>query len=339
MRQNLAANPCSPLIAGFAIGLALFFCGGLQLCLANLFVADSNGRIGEYTDSGKVVNRRINPQDGPSWVGLTASGTDVFALEGLFGTNSIGKYSTSTGIFNPLLISVPGDPGFTIVSSFAASGSSLFVLTEHLDAGSGTISQYDASGKLVNPSLITALGDTFQHRARALVASGDRLYVSFVDGTIGEYTTSGETINARLITGVAPGSIPIDLAVSDDGSRLFVSNFDSGTISEYTTSGEVVDSALISGLSRPSTLDVSGSRLFVGILTSVGGDDPPPAGQIAEYTTSGQLVNPLLIPNLPPLDLAITDGTQNIPETLSTWWFAATAAGILFFARLRPAPR
>jgi hypothetical protein len=338
MRQNLAGNPCSPLIASLAIGLAVFFCGGLQLCLANLFVTDSNGTIGEYTDSGEVVNPRINPEDGRYWVGLTASGTDVFALEGLFGTNSIGKYSTSTGIFNPLLISVPGDPGLTILSSFAASGGSLFVLTEHLDAGSGTISQYDASGKLVNPSLITGLGDTSEHRARALVASGDRLYVSFVDGTIGEYTTSGETINARLIAGVAPGSI-IDLAVSDDGSRLFVSNFESGTISEYTTSGEVVDSALISGLSRPSTLDVSGSRLFVGILTSVGGDGPPPAGQIAEYTTSGQLVNPLFIPNLPPIDLAITDGTQNIPETLSTWWFAATAAGILLFARLRPASR
>jgi hypothetical protein len=241
-----------------------------------------------------------------------------------------------TKMFNPSLIPGPADTGLNTVSGIVASGGNLFVLTNHLSVGSATISKYDANGNLVNPSLITGLGDNDQHGARALVASGDRLYVSFVDGAIGEYTTSGETINARLITGVAPGFVPIDLAVSDDGSRLFVSNFDSGTISEYTTSGQVVDSALISGLSRPSTLAVSGSRLFVGILTSVGGDGPPPAGHIAEYTTSGQLVNALLIPNLPPLDLVINDSTRNVPETLSGWWFAATAAGILLFAWLRP---
>src|SRR5437764_12487244 len=130
-----------------ATSIVLFFSGGLQLCFANLFVVDSNLRIREYSDSGKVVNRRINPQDGPYWAELAAFGTDVFALEGLFGNNNIGKYSTSTGMFNPSLISVPGDTGFTIVSGITASRGNLFVLTDHLNVGSAAISQYDADDK------------------------------------------------------------------------------------------------------------------------------------------------------------------------------------------------
>jgi hypothetical protein len=84
---------------------------------------------------------------------------------------------------------------------------------------------------------------------------------------------------------------------------VYVANYAAGTVAEYTTSGQLVNPALISGLSLPSSIAVSGSKLFVGSIDNFG----PAGGKIGEYTTSGQTLNASLITGLSePVGLSVS---------------------------------
>ncbi|MGD0389876.1 MAG: PEP-CTERM sorting domain-containing protein, partial [Tepidisphaeraceae bacterium] len=134
---------------------------------------------------------------------------------------------------------------------------------------------------------------------------------------IGEYTTSGATVNAALVSGL---DYPFGIAVSEDGSDLFVTNFHGNTIGEYTTSGATVNAALVSGLDYPDGIALSGSDLFV---VSQLGDT------IGEYTTSGATVNADLISVLQaPQGIAVV-----VPEPAIGALLLIGGAGILMRRR------
>jgi hypothetical protein len=76
------------------------------------------------------------------------SGSDLFVLSGLTGSETIGEYTTSGATVNASLIT-----GLTDGNEIAVDGSDLFV-TNFPD---GTVSEYTTSGALVNASLITGL--------------------------------------------------------------------------------------------------------------------------------------------------------------------------------------
>ncbi len=114
---------------------------------SNLFVANGvGGTIGEYTTSGATVNASLIALFAPDSIAL--SGSDLFVLSGLTGSETIGEYTTAGATVNASLITGLDD-GLDI----AVDGSDLFV-TNFPD---GTVSEYTTSGALVNSSLISGL--------------------------------------------------------------------------------------------------------------------------------------------------------------------------------------
>ena len=259
----------------------------ITLSGGQIFVANDDGTIGNYTISGATANASLISGLGGA-VGIAVSGSDLFIA---YGGGTIGEYATSGATVNASLVSGLDGP-----YGIALSGSDLFV-TNNNDT---TIGEYTTSGATVNASLVP--GGLRYYPAGIAVSGADLFVTSNNNGhglgtTIGEYTTSGATVNAALISGLVG---PVGIAVS--GSNLFVLNEGTGTIGEYTMSGATVNASLVSGLSYPAAIAVCGSDLFVT------NDN----GTIGEYTTSGATVNASLISGLKfPQGIAVVTSTTN----------------------------
>ena len=301
------------------IALLILFAGILpalpEQALGNLFVAVQGsffepGHIGEYTNSGATINASLI-------TGLPASEgiyqitvSDGFIYVANLRLGTIGKYTTSGATINPALISGLDGP-FDV----KVSGGFVYV-AEAPSFGKGRVGKYTTLGATINASLITGL-----QNPAALAVSGTSLFVGG-SSAIGLYTTSGETVNASLISaGDFSGSVT-DLEVS--GSTLFVNhNFgDETKLAKYNVNGTLINPDLI-GFSG-SIIAISGTDLFTNIGPTV-----------AKFTTSGALVTYPLIPlqNNSLTGIAV-DGSATVPESLSSFWFGLTTAGLLGFARL-----
>ncbi len=204
----------------------------------------------------------------------------------------------------------------------------------------GVIGEYNLDGTAINPALIPAGGYRIAVSDSKVFAL--RNIVGFA-GLVGEYTISGSTVDSGFVTGIyglqgiaaSKGSLFVSyssnvgnvlkfdlappfssgllitdfqfangLAVSADGRRLYVADSFAGTIGEYDAStGAAINPALVSGLDYPTSIAVSGSKLFVVTL----GDYL--IGTVGAYTLDGTPLNASLITGLnSPGDLAEFDG-------------------------------
>lgn len=245
------------------------------------------GTIGEYTDSGALVNPAlVSGLTGPG--AIAASGSDLFVA-----TNGvIAEYTTSGTVVKTSLVSGFSNQPFSI----AISGSNLFVSNYY----NGTVGEYTTSGATVDATLISGLS-----QPAGIAISGSNLFVTEGNngfaGWIGEYTTAGTTVNSSLISGFDSVRL-IAISASD-----LIAVHDQDVISEYTTSGvPVSDSAsLDSTLGDVDGIAVYGSDLFI---TNNNG------GTVGEYTVSGTPVSANLISGLDyPSGIAIAD----VPEPAS----------------------
>ena len=263
--------------------------------MANIYVSNSlSGTIGEYTNSGEVVNASLisgltNPH------GIAVSGSYLFVANA--GSGIIGEYTTSGEVVNASLIT-----GLTDPIGLAVSGSNLFVSNYVYSGGpTGTIGEYTTSGAVVNASLVTGLSG-----ASGIAVSGSNLFVAnYNGGTVGEYTTSGAVVNASFVSTSYPSGIAVsgsDLYVLANqyvtkydstgaleapaffvgncedialyGSDLYVTNLNRNSVDEFTTSGAVLNSPLIVGLNDPSGIAVTkgvpepSSLLLLGIAAA-----------------------------------------------------------------------
>ena len=226
----------------------------------DIYVANyGNGKIGEYTLAGGVVNSSlISGLNGPN--ALAMSGSNLFVAN--YDGTSIGEYNTAGGVVNASLVSGFMQHG---VCSLAVSGSYLFVSSNNPSTGSGTIGEYNAlTGATINASLISGLV-----RPQGIALSGSDLYVASDNsglagaGTVGKYTLSADfgsitSSTPALITGL---SYPETLAIS--GTNLFVVNEGVGAIAEYNTSGQPLNTTLITGLNNPIGIALLGSDMYV----------------------------------------------------------------------------
>jgi DNA-binding beta-propeller fold protein YncE len=214
----------------------------------------------------------------------------------------IGAYNLDGTPIDPALIAGVNRP-----QAIAVAGTNLF-LTKAGGEDLGQIlfdnvSEYTTSGATVNDTLISPL-----FIAGGLAVSSTNLYVSSSSG-IGKYTTSGSSINASLVSD--PNHFFNRIAVSEDGTRLFATDFSAGTVSEYdANTGATINASLITGLNSPTGVAVFGSHLYVensgeSIITGPN----PGTGSIGEYTLDGGVINTALISGLDePTDLAALNG-------------------------------
>jgi len=202
------------------------------------------------------------------------------------------------------------------------------------DSGYGKINEYAIDGSVIQSPLASSGSTSWTNLAR----SGRNLFVADLGSgfsnpaTVREYTVDGTLVSGSLVSGL---TYPSGLAVSEDGTRLFVADIAKGTIGEYdTATGAAINASLVTGLSNPQGIAISGSSLFVvnlgngtigkytidagaGSVTSstpsfITGLNGPQFiavhgtelyitiggesdGAVAEYTTEGSVVNATLV--------------------------------------------
>jgi 6-phosphogluconolactonase (cycloisomerase 2 family) len=136
-------------------------------------------------------------------VSFASSGTTPFGFA--FGQNNIAIVSDASG----------GAPGASALSSYAV----------------------EDNGNLVG--VTPALGDTQTAACWVVVPQNGRFaYTSNTgSGTISSYTVSDDGNLALLNVTAATGSVPIDMALSDDSRFLYIRNAGNGTISGFRVQG------------------------------------------------------------------------------------------------------
>ena len=175
---------------------------GITVAGGDLFVANGDGTIGEYTTSGDTVNAAlITGADGlfgiavvtpePStWLTL-AIGTGALLAFGLRHRSRHAKH-----VFVLLAAPLAAAVGVSATPA-TARGGEIFV-TSYSD---GTVGQYTGDGATANASFVTGLDSP-----TAIDASGGDLYVAnFANsgGTIGEFdATTGAAVNVPFATGL-----------------------------------------------------------------------------------------------------------------------------------------
>ena len=224
----------------------------------------------------------------------------------LASTGTIGEYNVDGTTVNAALLS-----GLDVPKGIAVSGANLFVVESGIDH----IGEYTIAGAPVNP--VVTDGAAFP---TSLALAGTNLYVASVLGSVvGKFTTFGATVNDSLITDfngdVNNGPLATGIAVSADGSRLFIANNGDNTIGDYdSVTGATINAALVTGLNHPTGLAISGNSLYVANSGN---------GTIGKYNLDGTPVNPSFITGLSnPLDLAdfggnlyvVNNGTNSIGE-------------------------
>jgi len=268
---------------------------------ANGFGGGNPGTVGKFDVSGTVVNAAlISGLSAP--FGIAASDTHLFVSNN--NTGDIGQYGFDGSMVNSALISLPGVTGVTV------SGTDIF-LSSQFD---GTIKRYNTAGALINGSVASGLTGP-----RQTAVAGNILYVASDGGTgtIGAYTTAGVVINAALITGIGQAT---GVAVSEDGTKLFVASQNPATVSIYSSAGVSLNDSFDTGGS-PQYLAVQGDNLYI-----VKG-----SGVISQYKTDGTLVNETLIGDLQnPLAIAVV----SVPEPGSLA-LIIVGAGLLCIRRSR----
>jgi RHS repeat-associated protein len=219
------------------------------------------------------------------------------------GSVSVGEYNATSGaVINANYITI--SMGISYPTALALTGNTLFVA----NAGANTVGEYDVS----NPKMGVAINADFISAGLSwpigLAISGTNLYVANGNGnaSIGEYNTStAAVINSNFIPAPLDLGSPSALAVSSDGSTLFVAHYQQfnnpknpglGSVSAYDAkSGALINGNLIIGLKGPAALEVSGDTLYVvnSGYTAVG------AGSVGEYSAStGTVLNASFIPGL-----------------------------------------
>jgi hypothetical protein len=240
----------------------------------DLFVA-GNGRIGEYTTSGALVNAALLTNLGTAFPnGIAVSGGDLFVTR----EGSVGEFTTSGVPINSSLITV-SNPLVADLYGLAVSGNDLFVGFNEFNAGAGhgKIAEYDATtGAVINANFITGL-----NQPEGITISGNHLFVVnnaddnseggiLTNGTVGEYDlTTGAAINSALIAGL---NQPVAVAVL--GNDLFVTSnpypVNTGTVGEYdATTGASINASFISGLDDPQGIAIFAPEPSTGMMLAI----------------------------------------------------------------------
>jgi DNA-binding beta-propeller fold protein YncE len=238
----------TPVNASFVTGLDAPFGIALSANGASLYVANlSSGSVGHYDAlTGDAINASL--------ITGTPSPRDVVLFESSLyvGNNpafpgKISKYTTTGALVNENFIT-----GLADIRGMALSddGNMIYILN------AGAVGVYDAiTGATINGSLISGFLS-----ASDIVASGSNLYVA--DGeanTIGQFTTAGTVVNPALITGL---NDPRGIALSGNGTSLFVVNFDDGSVGHYdAVTGAALNAALITGLSNAYSIIVAAADI------------------------------------------------------------------------------
>lgn len=177
---------------------------------------------------------------------------------------AIACAKTSTTLWTSQL--VPNSANCT--GALASPNTSAFPICT--DAKSACV-YYDATKKIATTYTVTPASPTLTNGTTAITSTGK---VAINGTTVAtKYARSmlrGLTTADTVTATIAVGTNPKDLIVSPDGSKLFVSNYNSGTISVINTATNTAGTPISISGSKPAALKLSpdGSKLFAASFTS-----------------------------------------------------------------------
>jgi serine/threonine-protein kinase len=125
---------------------------------------------------------------------------------------------------------------------------------------SGSVSVIDTSSDTA-VATISGNGKYGSAMLRALSADGRRGYITQEDNSVEVIDTSTNTVAAKIPV----GELPIEVALSPDGRRAYVTNYGSSSVSVIDTGSNTVSATIPVGVA-PGTVAVSpdGQRAYVG---------------------------------------------------------------------------
>jgi YVTN family beta-propeller protein/VCBS repeat-containing protein len=240
-----------------------------------LYVTGSQaGRVWVIDTATNTVVRSIRVGAGPTGIAVSPSGSRVYVVNGERGT--VSRISTLT---NSVVGTVYGVADGTSSIAVSPDGSKIFTTSS-----SGALSYFSPLSSVA----VQIPGVTAGSQGLAFGSDGSRLYVSDPAGSVKVIDTATREVIDSIT--VATGA-PYDVAVSDDGTTLFVARGDDGKLSVYdlATKAEltsvVANPFLVDGPPRIA-LSPDGTQLYwtdlgndrIHVISLVAPNSPPVAG-------------------------------------------------------------
>ena len=191
--------------------------------------------------------------------------------------------------YNQLFDSV-GTPGSPVAVALTPDGARAYVTS---DANSVRIVRVRDAFVIADLALDTTPG------AVAANASGTRVYVAGADGTV---TVVDNTLATPAVVNTfsSGGTAPAAIAVSPDGSKLFVANSGSNNVKVLNATTGAVLNTLLAGIAAPSAVALSPDGSLVYVAKNV------PSGRVLVFNAStGASVTTVEVGNNP-LALAVS---------------------------------
>jgi YVTN family beta-propeller protein len=210
----------------------------------------------------------------PTTVGTNPSGIAVsgnYAYVANQGSNTVSVIDTRTGQLVDTNLATPTviDPiavGSSPISVVATSNGKVYVA----NSGGGTVSVISTSTNKVTKTI--QVGSSPQ--GLAVSPDGTKVYVANSgSGTVSVINTSSDALVDTnpatwwAVDSITVGSSPTGLAVSPDGTRLYVANKGSGTVSVVNTANYTVAKTITVG-SQPSGVAVSSDNKSVYVANT-----------------------------------------------------------------------
>jgi YVTN family beta-propeller protein/VCBS repeat-containing protein len=253
-----------------------------------------------------LVSPVTSKQVGANPMGVAVAPTKTYVANQV--SNTVSVIDRANPNATPVTINVVGSPTAITLS---ADGSRAYA------AGNNAISVINTATNTVIATVITNGGQSYGIATTPGSAGVQRLYVSNTGNNTVSVITANTATNSYTLTGTVTGvgATPAGVAVSSDGSRAYVANWNSGNVSVINTATNAVIRTIAVG-ANPFGVAVSadGTRVYVSNYGSN-------TVSVLNPTASTALVTSIAV-GTNPFGLAISqDGSllyaANGPDTVS----------------------
>lgn len=202
----------------------------------------------------------------PDAVAISPSGLTAYVLDGA--NNLVYPITLASGALGAgIAVGTQGDPGAIVVTP---DGKKVYVA----NYSSHSVSVVSTASNTVTATVTIGAGETGRPIALAVTPNSAHVYVADQGSAqVDDITTASDTVTKAIAVGsmtdanVAGGGNPNILAVTPDGSKLYVASYTAGTVADIATSTDTVTSTIALAGSTPApnalAMTPNGCRLYV----------------------------------------------------------------------------
>ncbi len=203
----------------------------------------------------------------PDAVAITPNGLTAYVVDGA--NKRVYPLTISSGTLGTgIAVGTQGDPGAIVVTP---TGESVYVA----NYGAHTVSAIATSSNTVTATITIGAGETGKPIALAPTPNSAHVYVADQGNSqIDDITTSSNTVTKTIAVGsmvdanVAAGGDPDILAITPDGSKLYVASYTGHGVEDIATATDTVTSTIAlfeSATANPNALALTpnGCQLYV----------------------------------------------------------------------------